>query len=765
MRQNPTGDRVAERISQIRRLRNLTLQDVRDELGRLGHPLLLSTLSKIENGQRRIDVGDLVAIALALQVTPLTLLLPDDDVDPDEQVQLVGDTESGRRRLAELRMWGQGQRVQSGQGKNVAGWPLGAVTDPFALEVHRAVSAEVHSARGLPSLPPYVPREHDVRLAEVVRAAAEGVSRMAVLVGGPSTGKTRACWEAVNRLRAREEPWRLWHPVAPTRPDAFLHDLARVGPYTVIWLNETQSYLLAPDGRGEQVAASLRELLRDPDRAPVLILGTLWPAHASFTTPPADGVDQHAHARELLQGHQIGVPERFTAADIAAVPSDDPRLAEAVANASDHRITQYLAGAPSLLERYSHLPPPARAVINAAIDARRLGHPPQLPLNLLANAAPAYLTDSEWDSLSDDWLETALTHLAQPVHGVSGLLTRIRPRTPTEAPPAYRLSDYIEQSGRSSRRDLSPPATFWETLVRHADTSGLSALADTAHARGLLRVSATLWRKAAELRDAHACRRLAEVLAEAAVLDEEAARWIVEHTPGDNAAEVASLLPTLRQAGVQEPVAALAASSVRSVRLDDTHSVGLLLRALRSVGADEEVATLVARNPAAHVALDSPETVANLLTSLRAAGAEAQTTALAMRAASTVALTDPYATYELLDALRQAGAEEQAVILLARDPATQVALDPPAAVADLLGTLQALGAHEQTAHLAGRIAKHVSIDDPTMTHVLLNLLNEAGAQEEASVLTARSQAHRGFRFGVEPNNEPSSAWSWGDLCS
>ena len=55
----------------------------------------------------------------------------------------------------------------------VAGRPLAAVTDPFALEVHRPVQPE-DVPPGLPPLPPYVPREHDQVLGQVVRAAAAG---------------------------------------------------------------------------------------------------------------------------------------------------------------------------------------------------------------------------------------------------------------------------------------------------------------------------------------------------------------------------------------------------------------------------------------------------------------------------------------------------------------------------------------------------------------------------------------------------------------
>jgi len=66
-------------------------------------------------------------------------------------------------------------RPDSGVG--VAGRPLEEVTDPFALEVHRPVQP-TDAPPGLPLLPPYVPREHDQMLGQMVcarrRVAAAG---------------------------------------------------------------------------------------------------------------------------------------------------------------------------------------------------------------------------------------------------------------------------------------------------------------------------------------------------------------------------------------------------------------------------------------------------------------------------------------------------------------------------------------------------------------------------------------------------------------
>ena len=407
-----------------------------------------------------------------------------------------------------------------------AGRPVGEFTDPFALEVHRPVEVAVRpGAAELPALPAYVPREHDLRLAEAVSRAGHGNSLIAVLVGGSSTGKTRACWEAVHALPAG---WRLWHPIFPDRAEAFLAGLERVGPRTVVWLNEAQFYLLTGDPlAGEQVAAGLRDLLRDPERGPVLVLGTIWPRYwQALTAPPApDGHDPHAHARVLLAGAGIEVPDTFTGpalTALAAAARDDPRLA-AAQKAGNGQVTQFLAGVPVLLERYRTAPPVARAVIDAALDARTVGHGPALPHALLEAAAPGYLTDRQWEEdAGEDWLEQALAYTAAPCRGVRGPLTRIRPRPghPIPSQPHYRLADYLEQTGRTVRQAGSTPATLWDALLAHARREDLRRLAARAQDRGLYRYAFQLYVAAAEAGDTFALGRAARMLEEAGRTEE-----------------------------------------------------------------------------------------------------------------------------------------------------------------------------------------------------------------------------------------------------
>ncbi|WP_310725791.1 helix-turn-helix domain-containing protein [Streptomyces sp. N2A] len=406
--------------------------------------------------------------------------------------------------LLDLRRTGAGEAssataTEAGPGKLISEW------DPHDLEVHPAgPTPGRHEPGAMPErrLPGYIPRDHDQVLADTVQDAAAGHSRMVVLVGGSSTGKTRACWEAVQLLV--DEGWRLWHPFDPTRAEAALHDLERVLPSTVVWLNEAQHYLGDPR-LGERIAAAVHSLLTHPGRGPVLILGTLWPQYVDeYTALPSPGrPDPHSRVRELLAGRTLTVPEAFDqeALDKAAILSKggDRLLADALTRAgSDGRVTQDLAGAPELLRRYKQSTPAVRAVLEAAMDARRLGVGLDLPQTFLTDAATDYLSDYDLDQLAVDWAESAFADLARPVHGKQAPLRRSS-RRPTRRPPGsppstlvphleigpvFRLADYLEQHGLTTRRRLCPPASFWHSAYTHlTNPDDINSLAIAARRR------------------------------------------------------------------------------------------------------------------------------------------------------------------------------------------------------------------------------------------------------------------------------------------
>jgi transcriptional regulator with XRE-family HTH domain len=72
----PTALRTAENLRRIRQERGLSYAELARRLAGLGHSIIDTGLLKIEKGERRVDVDDLVALAVALDVAPNTLMLP-----------------------------------------------------------------------------------------------------------------------------------------------------------------------------------------------------------------------------------------------------------------------------------------------------------------------------------------------------------------------------------------------------------------------------------------------------------------------------------------------------------------------------------------------------------------------------------------------------------------------------------------------------------------------------------------------------------------
>ncbi|MEV5795663.1 hypothetical protein, partial [Streptomyces sp. NPDC052192] len=678
-----------------------------------------------------------------------------DPVQPPSQADVIAVAQVLARRAAwnapdlvgRVRdLWVQALMVQG------AGRPIGEFRGDVRLVLDEGLGIHpawdtggAHDRFGL--LPTYISRDHDARLKAVVDAARDGRSGIAVLVGGSSTGKSHALWEAVRTL---PDDWRLWHPLTPTAPDAALAQLPDIAPKTVVWLNETQHYL-APDPLGEQVAAGLRKLLNDPSRGPVLVLGTLWPDHWDTLTRITP--DQHPGARALLSAHKIDVPDAFTPAHLAALDTSDdadPRLSQAIERAEEGKVTQYLAGVPYLMDRYGAARGATRALIDAAMDARRLGAGLDIPLDWLANAAPGYLTDTEYHALDPNWLPQALAYVTAPCNGIPGILTPVntsRPRNqrtrsgpdPSPQGSQYLLADYLDQHGRRHRTEISP-VDFWTAAVAHARPTDMAALGDAAWARGLYRDATQLHKHATTHGNPRAAATLIHHLHTLHPTDPRPAQWAAAHAALDDPDAVARLLTALRATGADEQITLLLARDpAANAALDDPVAVAELLQELRKAGAHEQL-TVLAERAAAHTALDDPYVVARLLEALRGAGAGEQYSVLAERAAAHTALDDPYVVARLLQELPTAGAHEQYSVLAERAAAT-AALHNPDAVADLLQVLREAGAHEQYSVLAERAAATAALDDLVAVAWLLMKLRGAGAHEQFSVLAERAAAH------------------------
>jgi hypothetical protein len=622
--------------------------------------------------------------------------------------------------------------------------------DPVELGVHQVI--------GGGPMPTYIRRPHD-ELMRAVLDPAVPASRLIVVRGGSSTGKTRAAYEAV---KDRCPDWQLDYPLDSAALAARLE--AGIPPRTVLWLGELRQYADA-DG-GAAVLGRLADLLEGDGR---LLITTMWPEQWTTYTAAAragpGAADPAGTAGRLLErlpeltgsdpggidparGGVIDVPDQFAAADLeAAARTGDPLLAEAaeaaVGAGQDGQLTQYLAGVPDLLRRYAGPggDPYGQAVITAAMDAARLGHASPLPAAVLQEAAIGYLTGLQRTKNMASWRDKALDWATIELNGAVRALQPVPPASGTGV-AGYQVADYLDQYGRRTRQDQLGPASLWDALTAHTATaSDLTRLGHAARDRGLYRHAAALWTIAATLGSTDAARQLITHLRQVRPGDTtRAALWAVGHASLDDPRAVASLLGALGAAGASDAVAALLARDpARHVSLDDPGAVASLLRALGAAGASDAVAALATR-AAARVSLDDLRAVASLLRALGAAGASDAVAALATRAAARVSLDDPGAVASLLRVLRAAGASD-AVAALATRAAARVSLDDPGAVASLLGALGAAGASDAVAALLARDpARHVSPDDPGAVASLLRALGEAGASDAVAALATRGAA-------------------------
>ncbi|MFI9833798.1 helix-turn-helix domain-containing protein [Streptomyces sp. NPDC051913] len=556
----------------------------------------------------------------------------------------------------------------SGPGRPIGQW------DAHELEVHPAGPGPTASdAGGVRALPGYVRRAHDTVLADAIAAATQGFSGIVVPVGSSSTGKTRACWQAVQELAKHE--WRLWHPFDPTRAEAALEDLHRVGPRTVVWLNEAQHYF-GNQKFGEQIAAAVHRLLTDKERGPVLVLGTLWPEYANAYTvlPEAGGDDPYSRVRELLAGHTLSVPDAFDTAALATATvlaeKGDELLADALSRARGAgRITQDLAGAPELLNRYQRSTGPVRALLEAAMDARRLGVGLHLPQAFLTDAALGYLSQDDYDQLTDDWAEQAYAQLAEPVHGKQAPLRRTAPR-PSWSPPApsadavlsvppsrgpvFRLADYLEQHGRTTRRPHCPPASFWSAAYTHlTHPDDLYSLAEAAEIRHRLQ-----W--AHHLRHRSADHGSSSALAHLATVGEEVGARAGAESLARQAADYEKTGAVVRLGTLREKAGDRAGAEVLYRQAADNGSTIALVRLamLRAETGDQAGAENLAQQAADH---GSTIALYSLAVLRERTGDQAQAEYLARQAANH---GNPRALYSLAmlreEAGDQAGAENLA---------------------------------------------------------------------------------------------------------
>ncbi|MGV9976548.1 hypothetical protein ACWDUH_02590 [Micromonospora wenchangensis] len=339
-------------------------------------------------------------------------------------------------------------------------------------------------------VPAYVPRDLDWGLRTAVTVAAKG-GGLVLVIGNSSVGKTRTAFEAIHAILGE---WWLIHP-DPSNPESlrtFAHDPT---PRTVIWLDELQLYLDDPDGLS---VAVVRNLVG----AGVVLIATMWPdEYLSRIMARVPGQpDPHSNDRELLSlAHVVDVPGTFSLAERrrAEAFASDRRIRIAL-DALDGGFTQVLAAGPELVRRWENAPADqcyGKALITAALDARRVGATGYLTRSLLEAAAPAYLTPTQQANAPADWSDRALMYATTQLHGAASALSAV-PAGMGEV-VGYTVSDYLHQHAQRARRTAPLPREAWQALVDH-HLDNIHGLARSAERRGQYDAAVALYRRAAD---------------------------------------------------------------------------------------------------------------------------------------------------------------------------------------------------------------------------------------------------------------------------
>ncbi|MEV5928634.1 SAV_2336 N-terminal domain-related protein [Streptomyces cellulosae] len=289
---------------------------------------------------------------------------------------------------------------------------------------------------------PYIPRHFDAQLRSVLQQAERGTSRFLVVTGPPGAGKTRSTWEAVRRL---PRDWRLWEPRSA---EEFLEGASRVGPRTVVWLDDVAG-VITSGGRpdiGDRAVQRVIELVEDTSRAPILIIAMRLAKDETHPFVYAEERADHIFVESAARAEEL-----------------DPADAD--------RVVARFEGAPAL----------ARAVVLAALDARSLGIGPALPAQLLAEAAPGYMRADVRSRLAEDWLESAFAYLL-PTGNELALLLPEQSANESADNLRFRLHNHLGTARRPPQE--LPPDELLNALLHRCIPEELSRIGRVLKTRG-----------------------------------------------------------------------------------------------------------------------------------------------------------------------------------------------------------------------------------------------------------------------------------------
>lgn len=199
-----TARTVAANLRRLREARGMSLRTLSAEMQKIGRTLSADAINKIENGRlldagdvspkqvRRADVDDLVALALALNVSPLTLLLP-----PTSGSETVPLTDGYQVPGITAWQWGEGLRTA----KEYTPQPSADSEPSAAADAHEREQDWQRQQTEYAALtrPPERQRAEDHSAVRAVRQLGE----LIIDLVSPEPGADRAALAARGRMAQR----------------------------------------------------------------------------------------------------------------------------------------------------------------------------------------------------------------------------------------------------------------------------------------------------------------------------------------------------------------------------------------------------------------------------------------------------------------------------------------------------------------------------------------------------------------------------------
>jgi transcriptional regulator with XRE-family HTH domain len=96
----PTGRNVARNVRLYRQDRHFTYAELSRRLDEIGRKIPPLGLRRIEAGERRVDVDDLTALAMALAISQVALMLPHHFSETEERPDPLSAEEAAEREEA-----------------------------------------------------------------------------------------------------------------------------------------------------------------------------------------------------------------------------------------------------------------------------------------------------------------------------------------------------------------------------------------------------------------------------------------------------------------------------------------------------------------------------------------------------------------------------------------------------------------------------------------------------------------------------------------